>query len=181
MKLLISILTLLCAVASANAQYYYPYDESNYYYDDAPSLIIQRDRIMGWYVSTIDGNRISDYYQEIRPFSQGAAAVKDRIMGWCFINISGQRISDYYDTVDDFHEGYALVKDKVMGWTFINSRDDKLVADYFEEAYPFHRGVALVKDNVMGWYLLNTAGERISDYHSVPWDFKAPIPTHRPW
>lgn len=175
------IISLLCAFVSANAQYYYTYDTSNYYYDDAPSLIIQKDRIMGWYVSDLDGNRISDYYQEIRPYSQGAAAVKDKIMGWCFINLSGKRFTDYYTEVDDFHEGYALVRDKVMGWTFINGQGNKLVSDYFDEAYPFHRGVALVKDKVLGWYLLNTVGKRITEYHKTPWDFKPAQPQHRPW
>ena len=81
MKQVLLIISLLCAFISANAQYYYPYDTSNYYYDDAPSLIIQKDRIMGWYVSDLDGNRISDHYKEIRPYSQGAAAVQDKIMG----------------------------------------------------------------------------------------------------
>lgn len=180
MKQIIFIITLVCAFASAGAQYYYPYDSSNYYYD-APSLMIQKDRIMGWYVSDLEGNRISDYYQEIRPYSQGAAAVKDKIMGWCFINFSGQKFTDYYADADDFHEGYALVKDKVMGWTFINGQGNRLVSDYFDEAYPFHRGVALVKDKVMGWYLLNTAGKRITDYHKTPWDFKPATPPRRPW
>ena len=40
MKNLILIISLFCAFAVADAQYYYPYDNSNYYYDDAPSLII---------------------------------------------------------------------------------------------------------------------------------------------
>ncbi len=181
MKRLITAISLLCAYAAANAQYYYPYDYSNYFYDDAPSLIIQNDRIMGWYVSDLDGNRISDYYAVIRPYSQGAAAAKDKIMGWCFINQAGQKITDYYEDVDDFHDGYALVKDKVMGWTFINGRGTRLVSDYFDEAYPFHRGVALVHDRVMGWYLLNTAGKRITDYHDNPRDFKPAAPPRRPW
>jgi len=54
---------LVCAIFVAQSQYYYPYDSSNYYYDDSPSLIIQKDIIMGWYVSDIDGKRISDYYE----------------------------------------------------------------------------------------------------------------------
>lgn len=182
MKPFIIISAILCAFFSAKAQYYYPYDSSNGYYDDTPSLIIQKDRIMGWYVSdTADGRRISDYYEEIRPYSQGAAAAKDKIMGWCFINLSGQRFSDYYAEVDDFHEGYALVKDKVMGWTFINGQGKRLVSDYFDDAYPFHRGTALVKDKVMGWYLLNRAGQRITDYHNSPLDFRPANPPRRPW
>lgn len=181
MKRLLIFIIAICALACAHAQYYYPYDSSNYYYDDAPSLIIQKDRIMGWYVSDMDGRHISDYYDDIRPYSQGRAAAKDKIMGWCFIDLSGRKCTDYYKTVDDYHDGFALVEDKVMGWTFINGRGDRLVSDYFDEAYPFHRGVALVKDKVMGWYLLNTAGKRISDYHSTPWDFRPPEPQHRPW
>lgn len=183
-KLLTIMIALQCSVAasfSANAQYYYPYDSSNYYFDDAPSLILQKDRIMGWYVSDIDGTRISSYYEEIRPYSQGAAAARDKIMGWCFINLSGEKFTGYYEDVDDFHEGYALVRDKVMGWTFINGQGTKLVNDYFDEAYPFHRGVALVKDKIMGWYLLNTSGKRITDYHKTPWDFRPANPPRRPW
>lgn len=176
----ISLFIYFCAISSLSAQYYYPYDNSNYYYD-APSLIIQKDRIMGWYVSDMDGNRISDFYEEIRPFSQGRAAAKDKIMGWCFLNLSGQKCSDYYKDVDDYHDGYALVRDNVMGWTFINGQGKKLVSDYFDEAYPFHRGVALVKDKVLGWYLLNVAGKRITDYHKTPWDFKSPVSPRRPW
>ncbi|MCM1139657.1 MAG: WG repeat-containing protein [Muribaculum sp.] len=181
MKRLILSLIIACAISVAHGQYYYPYDSSNFYYDDSPSLIIQKDRIMGWYVSDMDGKRISDYYEEIRPFSQGHAAVKDKIMGWCFIDVTGKRCSDYYTEVDDYHDGYALVKDKVMGWTFIDGQGKRLVSDYYDEAYPFHRGVALVKDKVMGWYLLNTSGKRITDYHKTPWDFKAPTPPRRPW
>jgi len=181
MKRIALLIISVCALISLNAQYYYPYDDSNYYYDDAPSLIIQRDRIMGWFVSDLEGNRISDYYEEIRPYSQGKAAARDKIMGWCFINISGQKCSEYYKDVDDYHDGFALVRDKVMGWTFINGHGEQLVSDYFDEAYPFHRGVALVKDKVMGWYLLNTAGKRITDYHKTPWDFRPPTPTRRPW
>lgn len=181
MKYFLFIISLFCALGYTAAQYYYPYDSSNYYFEDAPSLIIQRDKIMGWYVSTPEGERISDYYKEIRPYSQGAAAVKDKVMGWCFINLSGDVFTDYYSEVDDFHEGYALVKDKVMGWTFINGQGSKLVSDYFDEAYPFHHGVALVKDKVMGWYLLNTAGKRITEYHKTPWDFRPAQPPRRPW
>lgn len=80
MKRFILSLMLVCAIFVAQSQYYYPYDGSNYYYDDSPSLIIQKDKIMGWYVSDIDGKRISDYYEDIRPFSQGHAAVKDKIV-----------------------------------------------------------------------------------------------------
>ncbi len=182
MKHLITIAMLLAAIIAADAQYYYPYDSSNYYLDDAPSLIIQKDPIMNsWYVSDLDGRRISDYYAQIRPYSQGAAAVRDHIMGWCFINLSGRRFSDYYDAVDDFHEGYALVKDKIMGWTFIDGTGRRLVNDYFKDAYPFHRGLALVQDHVMGWYLLNTAGRRITDYHDSPADFKPASRPRRPW
>lgn len=182
MKRTLLILMFVCAFFAAHGQYYYPYDSSNYYFEDYPNLIIQKDKIMkSWYVSDLDGNRISDYYEQIRPYSQGHAAAKDKIMGWCFIDLSGKRSSDYYKEVDDYHDGYALVKDKVMGWTFINGDGKKLVSDYFDEAYPFHHGVALVKDKVMGWYLLNTSGKRITDYHKSPWDFKAPAPSHRPW
>lgn len=181
MKRLILSLIIVCAIAVARCQYYYPYDSGNFYYDDAPNLIIQNDRIMGWYVSDLEGKRISDYYAEIRPFSQGRAAAKDKIIGWCFIDLAGKKCSDYYKEVDDFHDGYALVKDKVLGWTFIDGNGKRLVSDYFVEAYPFHRGVALVKDKVMGWYLLNTSGKRITDYHKSPRDFKAPAPPRRPW
>lgn len=55
MKRFILSLMLVCAIFVAQSQYYYPYDSSNYYYDDSPSLIIQKDKIMGWYVSDIDG------------------------------------------------------------------------------------------------------------------------------
>ena len=173
---------MLAAATAAMAQYYFPYDESCVYYDDAPALIIQRDRIMdGWYVSDFDGNRISDYYKEIRPYSQGAAAALDKIMGWCFIDTSGKRFTDYYRNVDDFHEGYALVEDKVMGWTFIDRQGKRLVNDYFKDAYPFHRGVALVQDKVMGWYLMDRSGRRISDYHDDPRDFRPASRPRRPW
>ncbi len=54
MKHIILIFILVCSIAPVNAQYYYPYDNSNFYFDDAPDLIIQKDRIMGWYVSDLD-------------------------------------------------------------------------------------------------------------------------------
>ena len=181
MKRLLILSLLFYAFLSMKAQYYYPYDNSNYYFDDAPSLILQKDRIMGWYVSNLDGERISDYYKEIRPYSQGAAAAKDKIMGWCFINLNGEKFTEYYKEVDDFHEGYALVKDNVMGWTFIDGQGNRLTNDYFDEAYPFHRGVALIKDKVMGWYLLNKSGKRITEYHNTPWDFRPADPPRRPW
>lgn len=180
MKRFLITFVVVLGIACAHGQYYYPYDSSNYYFD-APSLIIQKDKVMGWYVSDLDGRRISDYYKDIRPYSQGYAAVNDKIMGWTFINLSSKKCTDYFAEVDDFHDGYALVKDKEMGWTFIDGAGKKLISEYFDEAYPFHHGVALVKDKVMGWYLLNTAGKRITDYHRTPWDFRSPTPPRRPW
>ena len=180
MKPLLILISILLGFLSIQAQYDYPYDSGNHYYDNTPRLIIQKSRIMGWYVSDINGNRISDYYEQIRPHRQGRAAALDKIMGWCFISLDGKRCTDYYLLVDDFHEGYALVKDKIMGYCFIN-RDGHRLGDYYEEAYPFHRGVALVKDKIMGWYLLNNAGKRISDYHDLPRDFQPTRPPHRPW
>ncbi len=135
MKRFLIFLFVLFSLAGARGQYYYPYDSSNYYYDE-PSLIIQKDKIMGWYVSDISGNRISDYYREIRPYSQGHAAVKDKIMGWTFINLSGKRCTDYYAEIDDFHDGYALVKDKVMGWYLMN-KSGKRVTDYHSTPWDF--------------------------------------------
>jgi len=182
MKHILFLAMLILAVGITGAQCYCHYDSDNFDFDEVPNLIIQKDRIMKkWYVSDIDGNRISDYYREIRPYSQGAAAACDQIMGWCFIDLSGKRFSDYYEEVDDFHEGFALVKDKIMGWTFIDGTGQKLVNDYFKAAYPFHRGVALVQDNVMGWYLMNTSGKRITDYHDSPADFRPARRPHQHW
>ncbi len=173
MKRILFLAMLLLAVETIGAQSYYPYDSDNFYFDDVPDLIIQKDRIMKeWYVSDLDGNRISDYYREIRPYRHGAAAACDKIMGWCFIDLSGKRFSDYYAEVDYFHEGYALVKDKIIGWTFIDGTGRKLTDGYFKAAYPFLHGVALVQDNVMGWYLINHKGKRITDYHDNPADFR---------
>ena len=133
MKPLLILISILFGFLSMQAQYDYPYDSGNHYYDNTPRLIIQKSRIMGWYVSDINGNRISDYYEQIRPYRQGRAAALDKIMGWCFISLDGKRCTDYYLLVDDFHEGYALVKDKIMGYCFIN-RDGHRLGDYYEEA-----------------------------------------------
>ena len=108
MKPLLILISILFGFLSMQAQYDYPYDSGNHYYDNTPRLIIQKSRIMGWYVSDINGNRISDYYEQIRPYRQGRAAALDKIMGWCFISLDGKRCADYYHLVDDFHEGYAL-------------------------------------------------------------------------
>ena len=119
MKPLLILISILFGFLSIQAQYDYPYDNGNHYYDNAPRLIIQKSRIMGWYVSDINGNRISDYYEQIRPYRQGRAAALDKIMGWCFISLDGKRCTDYYLLVDDFHEGYALVK--IKSWAIVSS------------------------------------------------------------
>lgn len=176
---LIIFLTITACMTTTAQYYHYSHDSHDFYYDDTPQLILQHDPVMnGWYVADTEGKRISDYYSEIRPFSQGAAAAHDNIMGWCFIDLSGKRVTDYYEDVDDFREGCALVKDKIMGWTFINPKGERIVNEYFKEAYPFHRGVALVRDQVMGWYLLNRLGKRITDYHQSPRDLRRASRTH---
>ena len=95
MKPLLILISILFGFLSIQAQYDYPYDNGNHYYDNAPRLIIQKSRIMGWYVSDINGNRISDYYEQIRPYRQGRAAALDKIMGWCFISLDGKRCIVY--------------------------------------------------------------------------------------
>lgn len=102
MKPLLILISILFGFLSIQAQYDYPYDNGNHYYDNAPRLIIQKSRIMGWYVSDINGNRISDYYEEAYPFHRGVALVKDKIMGWYLLNTAGKRISDYHDSPRDF-------------------------------------------------------------------------------
>lgn len=169
MKHIIYILCFVAFFISANAQHNYPQGGVKGRNNHTIGLIIQYDRTMdAWYVLECDGKRISDYYEQIRPYSEGKAAALDKIMGWCFINTSGKRVTGYYAEVDTFREGHALVKDKIMGYTYIDSKGNRLVNDYFEEAYPFYRGTALVKDKIMGWYLLNKSGKRISEYHNSP-------------
>jgi hypothetical protein len=119
MKPLFILISILFGFLSIQAQYDYPYDSGNHYHDNTPRLIIQKSRIMGWYVSDINGNRISDYYEQIRPYRQGRAAALDKIMGWCFISLDGKRCTDYYLLVDDFHEGMHL--SKIKSWAIVSS------------------------------------------------------------
>lgn len=68
MKPLFILISILFGFLSIQAQYDYPYDSGNHYHDNTPRLIIQKSRIMGWYVSDINGNRISDYHDSPRDF-----------------------------------------------------------------------------------------------------------------
>ena len=124
MKPLLILISILFGFLSMQAQYDYPYDSGNHYYDNTPRLIIQKSRIMGWYVSDINGNRISDYYEQIRPYRQGRAAALDKIMGWCFISLDGKRCTDYYLLVDDFHD-FIFMKgmhlSKIKSWAIVSS------------------------------------------------------------
>ena len=54
MKPLLILISILFGFLSMQAQYDYPYDSGNHYYDNTPRLIIQKSRIMGWYVSDIN-------------------------------------------------------------------------------------------------------------------------------
>lgn len=59
MKPLLILISILFGFLSMQAQYDYPYDSGNHYYDNTPRLIIQKSRIMGWYVSDINGNALA--------------------------------------------------------------------------------------------------------------------------
>lgn len=183
MKRTLAIALLIVATTQVIAQYpQYPAHNNAGHYDYTPHHLIQYDRIMSaWYVTDCTGRRISDFYAQIRPYSEGKAAVLDHIMGWSFIDLKGKRISGYYAETGDFHNGYALVKDKIMGWTYIDSKGNRLVNQYFEEAYPFQQEVALVKDKIMGWYLINTSGKRISNYHNTPHELLPTTPPNQRW
>ena len=116
MKHLITIAMLLAAIIAADAQYYYPYDSSNYYLDDAPSLLIQNDPIMNsWYVSDLDGRRISDYYAQIRPYSQGAAAVRDHI-SWAGASSTSQADDFPTTTMPSTTSTKATPSSKTKSW-----------------------------------------------------------------
>ena len=112
MKPQLILISILFGYLSMQAQYDYPYDSGNHYYDNTPRLIIQKSRIMGWYVSDINGNRISDYYEQIRPYRLGRAAALDKIMGWSFISLDGKRLNDYYLLEAELNERYANIKEK---------------------------------------------------------------------
>lgn len=144
MKPLLILISILLGFLSIQAQYDYPYDSGNHYYDNTPRLIIQKSRIMGWCFISLDGKRCTDYYLLVDDFHEGYALVKDKIMGYCFINRDGHRLGDYYEEAYPFHRGVALVKDKIMGWYLLNTAG-KRISDYhdsprdFQPTRPPHR------------------------------------------
>ena len=135
MKKYLVLLLLSIAFVPIKAQYYYPYDD-NSYDDDAPELFLQNEKYFGWYVSNMKGERISDYYEVIRPYNCGFAAAKDKIMGWCFTDGHGKRLGDYFEDGYPFHRGVALIKDKIMGWYLMNRKGER-ISDYHDSPLDF--------------------------------------------
>ena len=118
MKPLFILISILFGFLSIQAQYDYPYDSGNHYHDNTPRLIIQKSRIMGWYVSDINGNRISDYYEQIRPYRQGRAAALDKIMGVSFPStVNDAPIITFSSTTST--KGMHL--SKIKSWAIVSS------------------------------------------------------------
>ncbi len=97
----------------------------------------------GTYWAIIDkkGTRISDWYEEIKPF-QGSLAVVKKIGNTGFINTEGKFVGKWYEKVEPLD--YGLYKaTKYEKYAIINS-DGFLVTQWFDEIGTFQSGYVRV-------------------------------------
>ncbi len=99
---------------------------------------------------------IRPQYDDVKPFSEGLAAVK--INGrWGFVDTAGSLVvKPAYDDVQPFSQQRALVvKDGKYG--YIDPSGQVVIEpQFFEEAYPFSNGLALIKMNGRYGYIDQT-------------------------
>ncbi|MFA4985242.1 MAG: WG repeat-containing protein [Candidatus Brocadiia bacterium] len=100
---------------------------------------------------------IYPWYDDVRSFSGGLAAVRDLEYRWGFIDKSGAYvIQPKFTETGDFSEGLAavLVGDKQNGlWTFVDRKGNQIHEPYFDEVRPFHQGLAAVRRGALWGYM----------------------------
>jgi hypothetical protein len=113
-----------------------------------------------WAVARTNGQLITEQkYLEIRPYSEGFAAVR---IGrkWGFIDTAGTEvIAPVYDDVGIFSEGMCAVK-QALKWGYIGTNGQMVIAPQYILAQPFFRGVAPVRSKT-GYGLISTEGKTI--------------------
>ena len=132
----------------------------------------------GWkiygFINSVGELSIPFSYDDVRPFSNGCAAVKKEEK-WGFVNKEGQLIIPCkYESVEDFSEGYANVE-KNGKWGFIDQSDNIVIPfKYTGASGRFSEGLApFYGDNYNGY--INYSGDeiitldskyyRIGDFH----------------
>lgn len=133
------------------------------YYNDE---IILKENLRYHYIVAIDSHFT---YDEIKPFSNGLAAVR-RDEKWGFVNMQGEEVIPcIYEVVDDFSENLAGVRTKRGRWGFINKDGQIVIKDKYLDVQPFSEGLAAVfsaYDNK--WGFINKQGHLV-----IPFEYDA--------
>lgn len=114
------------------------------------------------------GNNVGQLsYDDVRPFSDGFAAVKTGSL-WGFVDSEGMmRYNHAYELVSDFRSGMAAVK-KDGKWGYLDSQSESSspkIAPTFGYAQDFSQNLAVVgnktADGNMTYFLIDAAGNQV--------------------
>lgn len=113
--------------------------------DRGPKDLIPMDFGGSWgFVDPAGNVLIAPQFVEVRPFSEGYAAVR-MTEKWGFVDNRGNyAVHPTYDECGDFSEGLCAVK-WYGRWGFINSNDKMVIRPQFQEVKAFHGGLADVR------------------------------------
>lgn len=106
-------------------------------------------------------------FKEVRPFSNGFAAVKNVDGNWGYINTSGKLVIPYLYSLapGPFRSGLAKVQAKDGKFGFINANNSLVIQPKYRYATNFYRGYALARESsVQPIVLIDTAGTVVASF-----------------
>lgn len=129
------------------------------YYNDK---IILKEELRNHFIIPINAHFT---YDEIKPFSEGLAAVK-RDDKWGFVNMQGEEVIPcIYELVDEFSNGLAGVRTSKGRWGFINKNGSMVIKDKYLDVHPFSDGLAGVFSSYENsWGFIDTEGFLVIPY-----------------
>ncbi|OWA34227.1 hypothetical protein B9G55_18065 [Saccharibacillus sp. O16] len=97
------------------------------------------------YTDTNGKTVIKAQYNEVKPFSEGLAAVRKGKL-WGFVDKSGKVViqPQYERVVEGFSEGLAAVRKAGGKWTYINKSGKATLTAAYDEVHEFKNGMAIV-------------------------------------
>lgn len=123
-------------------------------------------------IQLVNGDIVSDYYDEIEFFSDELAKVySSEDEKYALIDIKGNIVSEWFDEIEDLENDLAIVHTENDRVALINAKG-KLISDWYNTIEEFEDGHAKVFNEYNQEALIDTTGKLISDWYLEIGDFE---------